>query len=230
MLDIYIEGETIDLAIPTEEFAYSSEWYSWLNRKDITRFLEQGDFPNTPESQLNFYRTASAERLLLVVQTKSGEAKGIVSLSFIDQKKKCCDFALLIDSFVDIRNSGISTLEATSLIIEHGFESLGMHRIQAGQHTRLADWQHRMELIGFRLEGIHRGRFVKGLEVADSVSLAVTEKDYFRIKHYRGGSIFDSSEKMLERIRKLPNESFKLMLENFMNQTGEDYYKKIFEI
>ena len=39
MLKIFKKGEIIDLAIPTEKFALESEWYTWFNRPDITRYL-----------------------------------------------------------------------------------------------------------------------------------------------------------------------------------------------
>ena len=37
-LDSFIEGENIDLCIPTEDFAEKSDWYSWFNNQDITRY------------------------------------------------------------------------------------------------------------------------------------------------------------------------------------------------
>lgn len=229
-MEVFIQGETIDLVVPTEEFAYNSDWYSWLNRPDITRYLEQGVFPNTRESQRDFYRSAVNQRLLLIVQTKKGNAKGVVSLSYIDHKKKCCDFALLIDNFIEIRTSGTSTLEATALIVQHGFDKLGMHRIQAGQHTFLSSWQQRMELIGFRLEGIHRRKFVKGSETADSVSLAITDDDYNYIRNRRGGKLFDSAENMNSRIKNLPEMGFKQSMEEFLAKGGDSYYSAIFNL
>ena len=33
MLDIFIKGELVDLAIPTEDFAAGEIWYKWFNNK-----------------------------------------------------------------------------------------------------------------------------------------------------------------------------------------------------
>ena len=38
-LDIFILGETIDLCIPTREYAEKSDWYSWFNDPDINKYL-----------------------------------------------------------------------------------------------------------------------------------------------------------------------------------------------
>ena len=52
MLDVFIEGELVDLAIPTEDFAAGDTWYKWFNDKNINKYLEQGLFPNTQKSQI----------------------------------------------------------------------------------------------------------------------------------------------------------------------------------
>ena len=36
-LDIFIAGETVDLSIPTEDFALNSDWYSWLNKFSVIK-------------------------------------------------------------------------------------------------------------------------------------------------------------------------------------------------
>ena len=69
-LDVFIQGETMDLCIPTEAFARESSWYSWFNDPSITRFLEQGLFPNTPEEQVEFFNSQGRDRLILIISNK----------------------------------------------------------------------------------------------------------------------------------------------------------------
>ena len=66
-LDVFISGEQIDLCIPTEEFARDSDWYTWLNNKQITRFLYHGAMPNTANTQLDFFKKENSSRLLLII-------------------------------------------------------------------------------------------------------------------------------------------------------------------
>jgi RimJ/RimL family protein N-acetyltransferase len=230
MLDVFIEGELVDLAIPTQDFAAGNIWYKWFNDKNINKYLEQGLFPNTQQTQINFFNSMGADRLALVVQNKKGVPLGIVSLSFINFQKRTCDFALVIDSFADMRVSGLGTLEASSLIIEHGFNSLGMQRINAGQHVDLFSWQQRLELIGFRLEGYHRSKFVKGSTIADSVSIAVLYNDFRNIIVHRGGKLWDSAENMEKRIKKLPKDSARNRFDRQFANELEDYYNDIYRL
>ena len=55
------------------------------------------------------------------------------------------------DNKVDPENRGISALESVALLIDYGFEGLGLRRISCGQHVELKGWQNRLELLGFKL-------------------------------------------------------------------------------
>ena len=230
MLDIFIKGELVDLAIPTEEFAAGEIWYKWFNNKSINKYLEQGIYPNTKTSQVNFFKTIGADRLALVIQNKKGKPLGITSLSFINFQKRCCDFALVIDSMADMKIVGFASLEASALIVEHGFNELGVTRINAGQHADLFKWQQRLELLGFRLEGYHKNKFVKGSSIADSVSIAVLYSDFINICNNRGGKLWDSFEKMKKRIDNLPKESAQKKFKNKFSNEIEAYYQKIYNL
>ena len=230
MLDIFIEGESVDLAVPNLEFAGGDIWYAWFNDPSITRFLEQGAYPNTPEQQKQFFNSIQDERLALIIQNKKEKPVGVVSLSSLNYKKNSCDFAIVIDTTADIRLAGIGALEASALIIEHGFDMLGLDRITAGQHVDLISWQQRLELIGFKLEGYHESKFVKGSEVADSVTIAVNRDDFQTIKSVRGGRLWDSSETMKKRIKNLPKISMRERMDTLFKKERKDYYNEIFNL
>lgn len=229
-LDVFISGETINLCIPTQKFALESNWYSWFNDSKINRFLEQGGFPNTPEKQEKFYLSQLNERIIFIISTKNGIYKGVVSLSALDMTKKSCDIAIVTDKKIEEQLSPYAALEAMALTTEHGFVKLGMQRISAGQHILLAKWQQRLELLGYKLEGIHEGKFSKGQERSDSMSIACNYNDYLLIKKNRGGVFWDGLELMKQRVRKLPTESYKDQLSNFYNTHRSNYYTKIFEL
>ena len=69
---------------------------------------------------------------------------------------KSADWAIVKDNKVDPENRGISALESVALLIDYGFEGLGLRRISCGQHVELKGWQNRLELLGFKLEGIQK--------------------------------------------------------------------------
>ena len=230
-LEVFIEGHTVDLAIPTLGFATGGTWFRWLNDPKITRYLgDQGVFPNSQEKQEAFFLGLEQTSLVLVPQTKQGEPRGIVSLSKIDWRRRHCDFAIFLDPRVEPTTSALAALEASALIVEHAVEKMGLDRIQAWTHSHLASWQQRLELIGFRLEGSHRLGFVKGSESADSVSTAAIKHDVNMIRTHRGGRLFDSPEKMLQRIKSLPEKSLKEELDGFTTETANGYYEVLFRL
>ncbi|WP_233032569.1 GNAT family N-acetyltransferase [Helicobacter kayseriensis] len=184
-LDVFIEGETIDLCIPTLEFAEKSDWYKWFNHPHTTQFLEHGVFPNTKEKQIAFFKQAIEERLLFIITNKEHEAIGSTSLMDINYKTRSAGLGVVIGSF--FRKNPLEALEAVARITEHAFVKLGMERIEAGQHIKLIPWSHRMSLIGYRLEGIFKNSFIKGIEKADTIRITAHLSDYQKIIASRGG-------------------------------------------
>jgi RimJ/RimL family protein N-acetyltransferase len=228
-LDIFIPGETINLCIPTAAFARESAWYSWFNDTQTTRYLSQGAMPNTPYLQEHFLLTQKNDRLTLIICGRDSRPLGVTSLSSIDLIKKTCDVAIVVDVNSSKRMSPYISLEAIARVTEHGFNALGMEKISAGQHINLAGWQQRMELLGYRIEGIHRKKFVKGRERADTMSIGCTYEDFLEIYAHRG-SLWDSMESMRRRIGRLPKEKFSLQLRSFIEKEGNAYYKNIFSL
>lgn len=226
-LDIFIEGETVDLRIPTLEFAEKSDWYKWFNNPNITQFLEHGIFPNTKDKQIKFFHKEINQRLLLMITDKTGTVIGTTTLANIDYRSRSAGLAIVMSSI--FRKNPLESLEAVSLITEHAFLKLGLKRIVAAQHIGLISWSHRMSLLGYRLEGIERKSFVKGIEVVDTLKIACCYEDYQKITEVRNGNLWDSQEKMLKRVRTLPKQSMHTMLQDFFQQS-EVYYNKVFSL
>lgn len=225
-LDIFIPGELVNLCIPTAEFARESKWYSWFNNSTVTKFLEQGGFPNTPDDQVDFFLSQKTSgRLMLIISNKK-EYMGIISLSKINLIKKSCDVAIVVDSSLDKRMGPFISLEAMSRMTEHAFNSIGVNRIEAGQHVKLNGWQQRMELLGYKLEGMHSKKFVKGQETSNSVSIACIYDDYKRIIAQRG-CLWDSVGNMKLRLKQLPQKSFFDIMSKFFDNERHAYYERV---
>jgi len=225
-LDIFIAGETLDLCIPTLEYAKTSQWYTWFNNKKITRYLnQQGLFPNTAEMQAEYFNSQGEDRLILIISNKS-KYMGTVSLSSIDRVLKTCDVAVLVDPTKDFQSPYI-VLEALALITQYAFDVLGMDRICGGQHIGLSGWRMRMELLGYRVEGIKKNGFVKGREVCDVVLIACVYDNYKHLISNRDGALWDSRDKFEKRFKALPKEDFTKKLIKFYSSEGNAYYKNI---
>jgi len=228
-LDIFISGELVDLCIPTAQFAYESNWYSWFNDAKLTPYLEQGIYPNTRRLQQIFFESLDDSRLVLIIQNKQSLPIGVISLSAINFQKRTCDIALVVSNEGDKKNKPFESLESMALISSHAMNELGMESVNAGQHVGLKGWQNRLELIGFKLDGIHDNKFIKGNHVADCMYISLSKKDYEYLCRARG-SLWDSLESMLGRLKRLPKVSYCDMLIDFNKKFRSDYYDDIFSL
>ena len=227
-LDLFISGETLDLCVPTKDFAYNSDWFSWFNDSKITKFLEQGVYPNTREMQEQFL-VYDPNRLILIIVNKYGLSIGVISLSFINYEKQCCDVALVVSDKGETMLKPFLSLEAMALITSHAFEKMGMQRVNFGQHIKLKRFQNRLELLGYKLEGLHPKKFKKGTDIADTMSACISFEDYITLKTLRGGSLWDNLKLMKQRIKKLPKKSYCDYLMEVYEGYRKKYYDKIFE-
>ena len=81
-----------------------------------------------------------------------------------------------------------------------------------------------------RIEGVHRNKFIKGVEVSDTVTIAITYPDFEKITIMREGFLWDNFTKMKKRITGLPRETFAEKLKKLFIEEGENYYKTLFDL
>lgn len=228
-LDIFIKGELIDLCLPNEEFALKSSWYRWFNNTKTTRFLEQGIFPNTPEMQLEFFNSLKNQNRLSLIISDRKNYLGTISLSSINLYKRTAEIALLFGEDSKEDNSDLFALESMALLTTHGFEKIGLKRISAGQHIKLIKWQRKLELLGYRLDGIRKLGFLKANEEADGVSISIVYSDYNKILINRQ-KLWDNAQEMRRRISNMPNIAFVTKMQEFLDIQGDDYYNRVFNL
>ena len=127
-LKIFIKGETINLSKPTLEFAKKSNWYSWLNDKNIIKHLadKYKKQKNTPAKQAKFYLAEKKRRFMLIISTKDNVYKGIVSLTNFNKTRNSCDIALITDTNIDPYLAPYAALESVARITEYAFKFLGI--------------------------------------------------------------------------------------------------------
>lgn len=78
--------------------------------------------------------------------------KGVCGLTTIDWHNRSAELSAYIGDPI-----GESYLpQAIDLLIDYGFDELGLHRIHAERYIGLADPGHELELHGFKHEGIRR--------------------------------------------------------------------------
>ena len=220
--DVFLKGELVDLVVPSERAIHADGWYDWFNDQELTRNMEQGMVPNTPERQQQFLDElrASPTRFALMIKPKDEERLvGICSLSKISHVTRQADFAMVIARKSPGFKSAFFGMEAKCLMTEHAFETLGLERINSYQSSALKDWQRWQILFGYKMEGIMRKAFRKGHDAHDLMVSGCLLEDYLALKKLRGGRLWPGYGRIMELIRDLPWESLEEKLNRVLTET-----------
>jgi RimJ/RimL family protein N-acetyltransferase len=228
--DVFLQGELVDLVVPNERAIHVDRWYDWFNDQVLTRNMEQGMFPKSPQQQETFLAElrGSSSRLALMIKPK-GEDRlvGICSLSRISHVTRQADFAMVIARKSSNFRSAFFGMEAKCLMTEHAFETVGIERINSYQSTTLKDWQRWQILFGYKMEGIMRKAFRKGHQACDVMVSGCLLEDYLQLKALRDGRLWPGYARIMELIRALPKESLEEKLQRALARTVNEHYAKI---
>jgi len=137
-----------------------------------------GVSPEPDEKTREWYATRSTvdERLdLAVVDVASGDVVGEVVLNEFDAATRSANFRTLLGPAA--RGRGLGT-EAARLIIGHGFDVLGLHRIGLDVFAFNPRARRVYEKIGFVVEGVKRDAFVFDGEFVDEIWMSVLEHEW----------------------------------------------------
>ncbi|MDO0914817.1 GNAT family protein [Streptomyces sp. DT2A-34] len=145
---------------------------------EVIRLTGEPSRELTPARVRSWYgsRSDQPDRLdLAVTDRATGELVGEVVLHEWDPQTRGCTFRTLIGPRG--RDRGLGT-EATRLIVGHGFEQLGLHRIELEAYS----YNHRAlrvyEKVGFVVEGVRREAELRDGEWVDSVVMAILDREW----------------------------------------------------
>lgn len=163
----FLKGEQIYLRALCPEDA-TQEYTDWLNDPIICQYNSHHRFPNTIEKTKD-YITSSAEGslILAICDKKSNKHLGNISLQSLNFIDSQAEFAILIGES-NKHAKGVGT-EAAKLIIEHGFLTLGLHRIYCGTSIENIPMQKLAVKLGFKKEGVSKDALFKHGKYLDIV-------------------------------------------------------------
>jgi len=179
--DVFIKGEQIDLVVLTEEIVKKTNWYKWFNDEETTYHMQQHYYPNTLDSQINFFRNNLKNNDTIVqlgiLHKMDNVFCGVVSIGNINNFNHNAEISLIIGEkkyrVLDI------AYEAMKLIINHSFESLNLHKVSVGYIATLKPWGLFLQnSFGFVKEGIQKEHVFKNGKYIDIVNLGLTINDY----------------------------------------------------
>ena len=162
-----------------------------LERKDCKKLYEdfEYDFVNPAEPLYIGYSMEKSDEWFEEIQKLQGDENvrlgiflndgtviGDVALQSIDNKNRCCSVGMGMAK-LENRNKGYGK-QAVKLILEYGFNNMGMERITANTLEINISAQKSLEGVGFVLEGRERKAVYFGGKRYDKLNYGLLADEY----------------------------------------------------
>ena len=186
--DVFLRGRHVVLKGLSEDDVLNSNWYGWFNDEETTRYMQQHYFPNTRESQLEFYRKeirGNEHKLQLgICDAQGGPLVGVISLNGIDPIARKAELSIVVGEREYRKTAPV--VESIELLVSHAFENLNLHRIYGGSlMDELVELLHRT--LGFSREGVLREDVYKNGKYNDVFLYGVLKEEWMERCRQRDG-------------------------------------------
>jgi ribosomal-protein-alanine N-acetyltransferase len=171
--NFFLEGKNIYLRLLSIDDV-NGDYCLWLNDPEITAFNSHGRFPMTKEKLLSYidHSRSSKNDLILAIEDKiTLQHIGNISLQNINWLDRNAEIAFLLGNKA-FWGKGIMH-EAGSLLINHGFQSLNLHRIYCGTSSENVGMQKLAVKLKMKKEGLRKEAIFKKGQYYDIVEYGI---------------------------------------------------------
>ena len=172
--NIYLRGLNVEDA--------QGDYPSWLNDEEICQYSEHHVFPYTKAQAIQYIEQLPSQKdriMLAIVDKQSNTHIGNITLLAISSLHLSAEFSILIGN-KNYHGKGLSR-EATLLMLEHGFNTMNLHRICCGTMASNTAMQHLALSVGMVQEGIFRDEVYKEGTYHNTIRFSIL-KDEFNAK------------------------------------------------
>lgn len=148
----------------------TQSYVDWLNNPIVCQYNSHYRFPNTWIKTKEYIDRImnSNETIVLAIYTKTANKHiGNISLQSINLLDSNAEFAILIGD-IDEHSQGIG-YKAAKLLINHGFNSLNLHRIYCATSIENIPMQKLAKKLSFQEEGISKAALFKNGHYVDII-------------------------------------------------------------
>jgi RimJ/RimL family protein N-acetyltransferase len=178
----FIEGKIIDLR-PLSMKDVEGDYVNWLNNPEVCKYNSHHVYPYTREQALGYVAGVEGSKnnlVLAIIAKDSGAHIGNISLQKIDLISRNAEYAVILGK-KEYWGKGIA-LEASLLLLQHGFKALDLHRIYCGTSEKNIAMQKLALAMGMTEEGRRKEALYKDGEYVDLIEYGVLKKNFHGAK------------------------------------------------
>lgn len=146
----------------------------WFDDQEVCQFNSHGRFPSTRKKMLTYIdmlQTSDVNLVWAVIDKQREVHIGNVSLLSIDRHNRTAEFAIIMGD-KETWGKGYA-LEASNLIINHGFKKLGLHRVFCGTSENNTGMIKLAAKLNMSQEGIRREALFENGHFVDIVEFGL---------------------------------------------------------
>ena len=180
---IFLEGKRIYLA--PLEMDDLDRFCGWFNNPKLRGFLIL-PYPTTKMDEKEFIerKTKSKEDIVLSIAVKKGDRViGVIGLHQINRVTRCAMLGIAVGD-LKMTSKGLGT-EAIRLMLDYGFKSLNLHRIELFVHDFNVRAQNAYQRIGFVEEGRKREALYSDGRYHDELIMAILKDEWLEKRGQR---------------------------------------------
>jgi [ribosomal protein S5]-alanine N-acetyltransferase len=178
MKTVFIAGEKVDLCA-LEEWALEGNYVQWLNDPEVCQYNSHHVFPYNQEKAREYITRVGGSRseLVLAVCVKGkGTHIGNIALQAIDWVARSAEYAIILGE-KEAWGKGYAG-EASMLLLRHGFNELGLHRIHCGTSAENTGMQKLAAKLGMKEEGRRREGLFKHGKFIDIIEYGILKSEF----------------------------------------------------
>jgi len=162
-----------------EEQDLTGNYYQWFNDSEVCRYNSHGIYPNNIHKMKSYLEGIYTDNTLLVLAiiTKENNTHiGNISLQNIDWFHRNAEYAIILGEKTHW-GKGYAK-EASLLILNHGFNTMNLHRIYCGTADNNLGMQKLATYMKMTKEGIRRQAMYKNGAYRDMLEYGVLKTEF----------------------------------------------------
>lgn len=174
----FLKGKNVYLR-PLKIEDVSENYISWLNDPEICEYNSHHVFPYNEykaEEYLKSISLSDKALVLAIIENETDKHIGNVSLQNINTLNRNAEFAIIIGD-KDYLGKGFSK-EIASLVLEHGFTELNLHRIYCGTAEGNIAMQKLAQFLGMKEEGRRKEAQFKNGKYNDILEYGILRDEF----------------------------------------------------